>query len=117
MIEGLGLSCFDLSSAVSFREIDVKHSPNEVLLLPIDIHLTLRGLQATHASILLAGLLLQSCLIGPSILGGVWNSGAAPAEVHRGAAVPFENIVAQNGHSGLKKNVNLSKPSLISQNV
>ena len=28
-------------------------------------------------------------LIDVSILGGVWNSGAAPAEVHRGAAVCF----------------------------
>ena len=39
---------------------------NEVLLLPIEIHLTLCGLQATHRS--LAGLLLQSCLVVVSLL-------------------------------------------------
>ena len=37
------------------------------LLLPIEIHLTLRGLQATHRSTL-AGLLMQSCLIIDSLL-------------------------------------------------
>ena len=76
---------------VAFREIDAKYSPNEVLLLPIDIHVKPRGLQATPTTSTLAGLLqdLQSCLIHLSILGDVWNSGTAPAEVHRGAAVRF----------------------------
>ena len=37
----------------------------------------------------IAGLLLQNCVIQVSLLRGMWNSGAAPAGVHPGAAVVF----------------------------
>ena len=43
------------------------------------------GLQATHRPTV-TDLLLQNCVIQVSLLRGVWNSGAAPAGVHRGAA-------------------------------
>ena len=58
------------------------------LLLAIEIHVIVCELQATHRPIF-AGLLLQSFPIEMSLLDGVWNSGAAPADVHRGAAMRF----------------------------
>ena len=58
------------------------------LLLPIEIHVAVWEFQATHRPTI-AGLLLQNCVIQVSLLRGLWNSGAAPAGVHRGAAVGF----------------------------
>ena len=52
-----------------------------MLLLPIEIlRVTICGLHATLKPTLL---LPQSCLVVVSLLGGVWNSGTAPADVHR----------------------------------
>ena len=56
------------------------------------MHLKLCELQATYR-LKLIGLLLPSCLIVVSLLGGVWNSGTAPAGVYRCSNVVFENIV------------------------
>ena len=59
------------------------------LLLPIEIHVAVSDLQATHRPTI-PGLLLQNCVIQVSLLRGVWNSDAAPpAGVHRGAAIGF----------------------------
>ena len=59
------------------------------LLLPIEIHVAVYELQATHKPTI-AGLPLQNCVgIHLSLLRGLWNSGAAPAGVHRGAAIGF----------------------------
>ena len=58
------------------------------LLLPIEIHVAVCELQATHGPTI-AGLLLQDCVIQVSLLRGLWNSGAALADVHRGAARAF----------------------------
>ena len=56
------------------------------LLLPIEIHVAVCDLQATHRPTI-TGLLQQNCVIQVSLLRGVWNSGAAPVGVHRGAAI------------------------------
>ena len=65
-------------------------------------------LQATHRPPI-EGLLLQNCDIQVSLLGGVWNSGAAPTGVHRavqqlgvhrGAAIGFENTVFKVTYNG-----------------
>ena len=58
------------------------------LLLPNEIHSVVCELQATHRPTI-AGLLLQNCVIQVSLLRGMWNSGAAPAGVHRGVAIVF----------------------------
>ena len=58
------------------------------LLLPIEIHVAVCELQATLRPTI-AGILLQNCVFYVSLLRGVWNSGAAPAGVHRGAAIGF----------------------------
>ena len=59
------------------------------LLLPIEIHVVVSGLQATP-TLTIAGLLLQNCAIQVSLLLGLWNNGAAPSVgVHRGAAICF----------------------------
>ena len=57
------------------------------LLLPIEIHVAVCDLQATHRHTI-TGLLLQNCAIKVSLLRGVvWNSGAALTGAHRGAAI------------------------------
>ena len=64
------------------------------LLLPIEIHMAVCELQATHRStIIIAGLLLQNCIIQVSLLHGLWNSGAAPAGVPAVQETVFENKV------------------------
>ena len=64
------------------------------LLLPIEIHLTLCGLQAKHRSTL-ASLLLQSCLIVVSLLARcAWNSGTASSDVTCSKAI-FENTYSK----------------------
>ena len=73
-------------TAVDFREISSIALME--LLLPIEIHVAICELQATHRPTI-AGLLLQNCVIQVSLLRGLWNSGAAPAGVHRGAAIGF----------------------------
>ena len=65
------------------------------LLLPIEILVAVCELQATHIPTI-AGLLLQNCVIQVSLLGGGWNSGAAPESVHRGAAIDFGKHGIQN---------------------
>ena len=72
--------------------VNIKHCPNEVLLLPNEIHSTLFELQATDR-FTLAGLLPPSCLIVVSLLGSVWNSGTAPASVYRCSNNVLERIV------------------------
>ena len=52
---------------------------DNTLLLPIEVHVTLCGLEATLKPTLLHP---QRCLIVVSLLGRVWNSGIAPADVH-----------------------------------
>ena len=74
-------------TAVAFREISSTAALMK-LLLPIKIHVAVWDLQATHRPTI-TGLLLQNCIIQVSLLRGVWNSGAAPAGVHRGAAIGF----------------------------
>ena len=74
-------------TAVAFREISSAAGLMR-LLLPIEIHVAVCELQATHRPTI-AGLLLQNCVIQVSLLRGVWNSGAAPTGVHRGAASGF----------------------------
>ena len=61
-------------------------SSTSLILLPIEIHMTLCGLKATYRPILAGLLLLQSCLIVVSLLGGVQNAETIPADVH-GAAI------------------------------
>ena len=58
------------------------------LLLPIEIHVAVCELQATHRSTI-AGLLLQNCIIQVMLLRGLWNSGAALAGVQRGVDIGF----------------------------
>ena len=58
------------STAVAFREIS--STALRKLLLVIEIHMSVCGLQATHRPTIVAGLLRQSCLIKVSLLGGVW---------------------------------------------
>ena len=60
----------------------------KLLLLPIEIHVAVCELKATHRPTI-AGLFLQNCVIQVSLLRGMWNSGAALAGVHSGAAVVF----------------------------
>ena len=73
--------------------LDIKYnSADEVIvLLAIEIHmLTTCELQAMHRLTIIAGLLLQSCLVEVSLLGGARNSGISPADnVHRSAAMRF----------------------------
>ena len=57
-------------TAVAFRKIST--TALRKLLLAIEIHMTVCGLQATHRPTIAAGLLRQSCLIEISLLGGVW---------------------------------------------
>ena len=67
-------------TAVAFREIS--STALMKLLLDTEIHVAVCRLQATHRPTI-AGLLLQSCFIEVSLLGGVWNnSGGTPADVH-----------------------------------
>ena len=75
-------------TAVAFREIS-STSALMKLLLPIEILVAVCELQATHRPTIIAGLLLQNCVIKVSLLRDLWNSGAAPAGVHRGAAIGF----------------------------
>ena len=81
-------SALSIYSAVVFREISSTAALIKLLLIPIEIYVAVCELQATHRTTI-AGLLLQNCVIHVSLLGGVWNSGAAPAGVHRGAAIDF----------------------------
>ena len=85
---------FLLQPAVAFREIS---SPAALmkLLLHIEIHVALCEFKATHKPTI-AGLLLQNCVIQVSLLRGMWNSGAAPAGVHPGAAFVFSNSIQNN---------------------
>ena len=76
-----------INAAVAFREISSTAALME-LLLPIEIHVAVCKLQATHRPTI-AGLLLQNCVIQVSLLRCLWNSGAALAGVHRGAAIDF----------------------------
>ena len=74
-------------TAVAFREISSIAALMK-LLLHIEIHVAVCELQATYR-LTIAGLLLQNYVIQVSLLRGVWNSGAGPAGVHRGAAIDF----------------------------
>ena len=75
-------------TAVTFREISSTAALMK-LLLPIEIHtcgsLRPSGDAQTHNH----RVILQNCVIPVSLLRGVWNSGAALAGVHRGAAIRF----------------------------
>ena len=64
------------------------------LLLPIEIHVAVCELQATRRPTI-AGLLLHNCVIKISLLDGVWDSGAAPAGVHRGAALVLHSMFSK----------------------
>ena len=64
-------------TAVAFREIQSTAAALMKLLLPIERHVAVCELQATHRPTIV-GLLLQNCVIQVSLLGGDWNSGAAP---------------------------------------
>ena len=76
-------------TAVAFRDISSTAAlMMKLLLLPIEIHVAVCDLQATHKPTV-TGLLLHNCAIQVSLLRGVWNSGAAPAGVYRGAAIGF----------------------------
>ena len=57
-------------TAVVFRE--VSSTGLRKLLLAIEIHMSVCGLQATHRPTIVAGLHRQSWLIKMSLLGGVW---------------------------------------------
>ena len=75
--------------AVASREISSTAPLRMKLLLPIETHVAVYELQATHKPTI-AGLLLQNCVvIHLSLLRGLWNSGAAPAGVHRRSAIGF----------------------------
>ena len=74
-------------TAVAFREI-LSTAALMKLLLPIEIHMALCEFKETHRPTI-AGLLLQNCVIQVTLLRGMWNSGAAPAGSHPGAAVVF----------------------------
>ena len=74
-------------TAVAFREIS-STAVLMKLLLPIGIHVAVCEFHAIHRPTI-AGLFLQNCAIQVSLLRGVWNSGAAPAGVHHGAAIAF----------------------------
>ena len=66
-------SLFSTGAAMVLKKTVIK-------LLPIEIHVTLSGIQATHKPTLL---LPQSCLTVVSLLGSVWNnSDASPADLH-----------------------------------
>ena len=58
------------------------------LRLPIEVHVAVCDLQATHGPTI-TGLHLQNCVIQVLLLRGVWNSDAAPAGVRRCAAIGF----------------------------
>ena len=81
-----------IKSALSFTAVASREilSAAELikLLLAIEIHVTVGELQAMHR-VTVTALLLYNCLIEVSLLGGVWNSGAAPAGVHGGTAIRF----------------------------
>ena len=74
-------------TAVAFREISSTAALMK-LLLPIEMHVAVCDLQATRRPTI-TGLLLPNCVIYVSLLRGVWNSGAAPAGVYRGAVIGF----------------------------
>ena len=74
-------------TVVAFREIS-STAARMKLLLPIEIHVAVRDLQATRRPTI-TGLLLQNCAIQVPLQRGVWNSSAAPAGVHRGVAIGF----------------------------
>ena len=89
-----------VNTVLSFADVALREISSTAalmnLLLAIEIHVAVCRLQATHRSAI-EGLLLQSWLIEVlSLLGGVWNSGAAPADVHRGAAIHFWKHSIQN---------------------
>ena len=88
-----------IKSALSFTAVALREISSTAalmkLLLPIEIHVAVCELQATHRPII-AGLLLQNCAIQVSLLGGVWNSGVSPAGVYRGAAIGFWKNSIQN---------------------
>ena len=65
------------------------------LLLAMEIHVTVFGLQATHRPTL-AGLLLQSCLIVVSLLGGVWNSVTAHPQMSSKAILETQYLSTIN---------------------
>ena len=77
---------FPLPSVVAFREIS--STALMKLLLAFEIQATLCGVQATHRPTIV-DLRLHCFLMKGTLLGGVWNSGAAPAVVHRGAGRRF----------------------------
>ena len=74
-------------TAVAFREISSIAALTK-LLLPIEIYVPVCELPAMHRPTI-TGLLLHNCVIDVSLLHGVWSSGAAPADIHRGAAIGF----------------------------
>ena len=75
--------------AVAFLEISNTAALMKLLLLPIETHMTVCELQATHIPTT-AGLLLHNFAIQVSLLRGLWDSGAATAGgVHRGATIGF----------------------------
>ena len=74
-------------TAVAFREI-LSTAALMKLLLPNEIHVAVGEFKATPRPTI-AALLLQNCVIQVSLLRGMWNSGAAPAGSHPGAAVVF----------------------------
>ena len=76
-------------TAVAYREISSTAALMK-LLLPIEIHVAVCDLLQSTLIPTIAGLLPQNCVIiqlEVSLLRGLWNSGAAPADVHRGAAI------------------------------
>ena len=76
---------FPFFAAVAFREISSTAALMELLLL-IEIHVAVCELQATHRPTI-EDLLLHDCVIQVSLLRGLWISGTALADVHRGAAI------------------------------
>ena len=68
----LKLLCTDGINGIISKVREIPSTAARKLLLAIEIHIIVCGLQATHRSTIVAGLLRQSCLIKLSLLGGVW---------------------------------------------
>ena len=57
-----------------------------------EIHLALCELRVAYRPTLV-GILMLSCFIAVSLLGGVWNSGTAPADMYLSGNAVCENTV------------------------
>ena len=83
-----------IKSALSFTAVALLEISSTAvlmkLLLPIAIHnMAVCKLEAMHRPTTAGLLIIQNCVNNASLLRCLWNSGAAPAGVHRGAAIGF----------------------------